>query len=621
MLQRLLLVSLLALTACPPPRAPAPATGPSAPAQEAAPQTPAAEPAGEQRRPIRLTLIGTNDFHGWVYPHRAVRADGTVLEEGGPAVFAGYLSILRADNPGGTLLLDGGDLFQGTLASNLTEGAVVIDVFNHLGYTAVALGNHEFDYGPVGPAPVAIEPSQDPFGALKARIKQARFPLLAVNVYLAATGERPAWMTGDGTMMVEVKGVRVGLLGLITPNTPQTTNPVNVATLRFGSLVPEAIAAAKRLRDQGAELVVAVAHAGGKCASAKDPRDLSTCDLENGEVFELMRGVPEGTLDAVIAGHTHAALGHYVQGTPVIETTGLGRTFGIIELFVDPSSRKVLTDRTVIRPNIPICARIDELTSGCSVRQLREASEVKLVDATFMGKPVVKDAQLEAMIAPAIARVEVEQRRKLGIRARDHFGRNYEAESALGSMLADTLRELEKADVALLNSGGLRADLRAGELTYGDVYEVIPFDNTIATVSVNGEELKRLLHAAYSSRKGVFQVSGLKVTVAPCPGQGRLRSFTMADGKPPRPDRTYRVVMPDFLARGGDGLGAVLASLPPGRIDFGDRRPLNFRDALVDHWQRRRPELTPPAPGRIQFSEPAGSCNPGSKMDMHRNGG
>jgi 5'-nucleotidase len=146
------------------------------------------------------------------------------------------------------------------LAANLSEGAVVIDAFNQLGYTAAAVGNHEFDYGPQGPVATATLPGQDPFGALKARLAEARFPLLASNIYDAASGERPSWLPNDGTTLLDVKGLRIGVLGLITPQTPFTTNPVNVASLRFGSLVPEALSAAQRLRERlraGADIPVA----------------------------------------------------------------------------------------------------------------------------------------------------------------------------------------------------------------------------------------------------------------------------------------------------------------------------------------------------------------------------
>ena len=108
------------------------------------PPPPGADPPN---RPVRLTIVGTNDFHGHVSPNRMVLRDGTTVEMGGSAILAGYLANLRAENPGGVILLDGGDLFQGTIASNVTEGAVVVDVYNYLGYTAAAIGNHEFDYG------------------------------------------------------------------------------------------------------------------------------------------------------------------------------------------------------------------------------------------------------------------------------------------------------------------------------------------------------------------------------------------------------------------------------------------------------------------------------------------
>ncbi len=581
----------------------------------APPSTPAAPGVPEL---IRLTIVGTNDVHGWVQPHQSRLADGTEIEEGGAAAFAGYLRILREENPGGVLLLDAGDIFQGTLVSNLTEGAVVIDAFNHLGYTAAAIGNHEFDYGPEGPVSVALSPEHDPFGALKARLEQARFPLLAVNVYDAKTGNRPEWLGNDGTVLLEVKGVKVGIVGLITPTTPNVTNPVNVASLRFGSLVPEAANAASRLRAKGAQVVIAVAHAGGKCASSENPHDLSSCDTSSGEIFEMLSGLPKGTFDAVVAGHTHAVIGHFVQGTPVIETYGLGRAFGVIELYVDRSGR-VAAEKTVISPAVPICARVDQTTGTCHARALKDRP-VKLVPATFRGKPVLPDAEIARLIGPALEKVEAEQRRKLNLKVPATMGRNYEAESALGSFLADSLREMEQADVALLNSGGLRSDLPAGELTYGDVYEVLPFDNTVATLVMTGDKLSRLLRAAYGAKKGVFQVSGLRIKLSRCPGRDRLKELSLANGKPLSPERKYKVVLPDFLARGGDGVGPVLAALPSSRIDYGEQRPLNFRDALIAYWQKLGKPLLAPKLGRIVFVDDGSACaaaeKPGSSSGV-----
>ncbi len=562
---------------------------------------------------IRLTIVGTNDVHGHLFPQTGKLRDGTAVEQGGVATFAGYLANIRADNPGGVILVDGGDLFQGTLVSNLSEGAVVVDAFNYLGYQAVAVGNHEFDYGPAGPLSAPSQPGQDPFGALKERIQQAKFPFLAVNVNEVSSSEHPAWFGNDGTTLLDVKGLKVGILGLITPFTPQATNPLNVSTLRFGSLAPEALSAAKRLRGRGADVVIAVAHAGGKCSRFNDPKDLSSCDPKDGEIFEMLHELPPGTLDAVVAGHTHQGIGHFINGTPVIETWGMMETFGLIELFVDPNQKTVLADRTVIKPVIPLCALVDATQNLCDPKRLRESEGVKLVTATFLGKAVVPDSALAKLLEPAQARVVALQNRKLGVRVPQTLERKYEGESSLGEVLADTLREMENADVSLLNPGGIRAEIPAGELTYGEVYEVMPFDNTIATVTVTSEELNRLVRAAYNARRGVYAESGLKVTLSQCPGQGRLKNVTLSDGKPIAPEKKYRVVMSDFLARGGDGMGPVLSSLPPNRIDLGTARGLNLREAIVAHWEKKKQDLVRPKPGRVKFLDDAATCSaPGS---------
>lgn len=561
------------------------------------------------RAPIHLTLLGTNDLHGWIQPHPYHLPDGGTVGEGGVPVFAGYLANLRAKNPDGVLLLGAGDLFQGTLVSNLSEGKVVVDLYNRLGFTAVAVGNHEFDYGPVGKVSV-VSGDLNPFGALEARIDQAHFPFLAANITEAKTGRHPAWFHNDGTMIVTVKGVKVGLLGLTTPSTPETTNPTNVTTLRFGALLPTTERAAKALRAKGAQVVVALAHAGGRCHSNANPRDLSTCNVKQGEIFRFLEALPSGTLDAVIAGHTHAALGKFVRGVPVIESPGLGRAFGVVDLYVDPATHHVLTARTRIHTDIGICRVADPRSHRCDGWFLKRHPKAKLLPATYLGRPVTVDASLTQLMAPALARVHAEQQKRLGVEVPEALGRDYVGESALGDLLADALRALDHADVALLNPGGLRADVPEGALTFGRVFEVIPFDNTVATVTVTGKQLLAVLAAAYDGHKGVFQESGLKVKLGRCPGEGRFEGAVLANGKPISPSAKYRVAMPDFLARGGDGLEKALKPLPPEQIDLGMRRPLGFRDALISYWKERAKPLEAPNLGRISYVGKQERCAP-----------
>ena len=130
---------------------------------------------------VTLSIIGTNDVHGGIVPR-----DG----RGGLAVLGGYAANLRAARArdgGAVLLIDAGDIFQGTLESNLSEGAEVVAAYNALGYAAATIGNHEFDFGPVGSAATPQQPSDDPRGALKQRAAEARFPFLAANLIDAAT--------------------------------------------------------------------------------------------------------------------------------------------------------------------------------------------------------------------------------------------------------------------------------------------------------------------------------------------------------------------------------------------------------------------------------------------------
>jgi len=226
---------------------------------------PAAPPAPPATRTI--TIIGTSDLHG-------------ALER--LPLFGGFVANLRAARAadgGGVLLVDAGDLFQGTLESNVAEGADVVRAYNRLGYTASAVGNHEFDYGPVGPDATPQSPDADRRGALKARAREATFPFVVANILDEQTGKRIDWPNMPASAIVEVAGVTVGIVGASTEATPTTTMPVNFVGLKMAPSAAEAIAdEAKRLRARGAQLVVLAMHAGSECRDNHEPDDLSSCD-------------------------------------------------------------------------------------------------------------------------------------------------------------------------------------------------------------------------------------------------------------------------------------------------------------------------------------------------------
>ena len=173
---------------------------------------------------------------------------------------------------GGVLLVDSGDMFQGTLESNLGEGQAMVAGYNALGYAAAAIGNHEFDFGPAGPAHIPARPDQDPRGALKARATAARFPFLATN--LEERGQPLRWRNVRPWVMAQVAGARIAIVGGTTMATPRATHPRNFAGLAVRPLERELARYARQARQAGAMAVVVVTHAGGNCARLDQPGNL-----------------------------------------------------------------------------------------------------------------------------------------------------------------------------------------------------------------------------------------------------------------------------------------------------------------------------------------------------------
>ncbi|MGC4122398.1 MAG: 5'-nucleotidase C-terminal domain-containing protein [Myxococcales bacterium] len=554
-----------------------PASGPQAPSE-----------------PIKLTIVSTNDLHGWVQAKETRLSDGRVVRTGGAEILAGYVARLREENPGGVLLFDAGDMFQGTLVANLSEGEAVVAAYNVLGYDAAAIGNHEFDYGPNGPKSAAVDPGDDPLGALESRARQAHFPFLARNVYLA-NGQRPAFFRNDGLAMVERKGLKIGIVGLLTPLTPQVTNPVNVSGLRFGPLAAEGQAAAAELRKRGADILIALVHAGGRCASFADPNDLASCDPK-GEIFEMLQQMPRGLFDAVLSAHTHTRLQHVINGTPVVQANSYGTHFSLLELVVDPDTRRVRTESTKLVGAVAVCEKTYPGSEACDPKKPAAGD---LVPATFHGKALVPDPAVTAALSPYIERVAQEHRRALRVAVPEPLTRNYKGESLLGNALADTVNAMEKTDVTLLNAGGLRADLASGELTFGALYEVFPFDNSVSTVTLTGEQILKCFEVLASSGHGAPQIAGVRVKGRKCGETVSIVEARFTDGRPFDRTATYRLTTSDFLALGGDGLGKVFDTLPATQKDFGHRRQLNMRDALAAFLEKRGGTLTAQLDGRL----------------------
>jgi 2',3'-cyclic-nucleotide 2'-phosphodiesterase (5'-nucleotidase family) len=439
-----------------------------------------------------LRIIGINDFHGALVK----RPDGAWGNRGGAAEVAAMIHRAREECAPVCvpLLLHGGDLFQGTPASNFAFGRPVVEILNALGMAAGALGNHEFDWG------------QD---TLRARMRDLQSPILGANV-TDADGRNVEWIPDDTLLTLD--GVRVGVVGIADPATPRTTMPRHVADLRFAPPAPIIRARAAALRARGADLVVLVAHLGGFC-------NIDAPDDCRGEIFDLARELGPGMLDAIVSGHTHSAVNTVVASTPIVQSRSSGRAIGVVDIPFGPRGA------TARRPEVRHVTS-DSITPDPDIARLVAAARERVAD------------RVQAVV----------------VTTADRWPRSGE-QYALGNLIADAQRAAGEGDVGVMNNGGIRTELRAGEIVWGALHEVQPFENRLVAVTVRGDALRRYLEGLVGGTALRHHVSGVTVEFDPAAPRGqRIRRAVLSDGRVLNDRRTYRVIMTDFLATGGDGV-------------------------------------------------------------------
>ncbi len=433
---------------------------------------------------VQLQILTVNDFHG------------ALVENGknpGAAKLVQFLHEAKAELPEGTLIVSAGDMFQGSSDSNLLFGKSVVFVMNYAGFDAMTLGNHEFDWG---------------IDVLKQRIVQSDFPYVCANVIDKRTGKTADFV--KPYTIVERSGVKIGIIGIATPETVFKVNPKLIAGYTFADPVQTVNALVPVLRQQGVDIIIVISH-------------LSGFTKENGEVDGDAIDLTWKTegISAIVSGHSHQFVSAIVSGVPIVQAGYNGRAVGKVELLYDKANRQIdASSVAVIKLSYP------DLAADPEVQALLEEGrqEVAAVKEVVIGQ----------------------NERALG------HDRNERDETLLGQWVTDQMRQVAQADVAFQNMGGLRTGLAQGTVTMGSLYEVMPFDNTLVTVTMTGEQIRKALEQGlWNGNAGVIQYSGLKVV---CDMENRqLVSVTLADGAPLGLNKTYKVVINDFMASGGDG--------------------------------------------------------------------
>jgi 2',3'-cyclic-nucleotide 2'-phosphodiesterase (5'-nucleotidase family) len=482
----------------------------------------------------RLRIIATNDFHGALEP----RPDAGGVMRGGAAYVAAMIESARKECAPRceTLVLDGGDMFQGTPASNLAFGRPVVDYYNRMGYAAAALGNHEFDWG---------------IDTLKARMRGAHYAILGANVRYSDGRDVP-WIRDD-TLVTRGK-TKIGVIGFSTVVTPTTTRPANVVGLRFDDPAPIVSARAKSLRQRGADVIVVIAHAGAFC------NNTGTDDC-HGEIIDFAHALTE-KVDAIVSGHTHSLVDYAISGTPVVQARSSGRAVAVIDIPLSGGK-----------------------PSGTAHEEVRE-----VIDSAIT--PVVR---IDALVKAATSKVAPFVNRKVAEVAAplNREGEQY----ALGNLIADSQRQAGKGDIAIMNNGGIRANLRAGTATYGSLFEIQPFGNTLYRLRMTGAQLREYLERVVDGKTIGDHVSGVTIGYNPAlPAGKRIVSITFPAGRTLADTAMYDVIVNDFMATGGEGMGPPqgASSTPLGIVDL---------DALVSYLKSLPSPVRVPAEPRIVIQQ------------------
>ena len=443
-------------------------------------------PSGGPLGPDGILVLHTNDIHGRMEPEHVTSGNGG-FDNGGVANLGGLLVRQRTIAPGRTLLLDAGDAWQGSFVSNANRGAAMVEVMNLMGYDAQALGNHDFDWG------------QD---VLRLRASEARFPFLAANVVDDATGAVPSFAK---PYIVKDLGVaKVGIIGVANPGTPAISKPANVKGLRFLSAAEAVGKYLPEVRAQ-ADIVIALTH-------------ISQRGVEEDE--QLAREVPG--IDLIVSGHSHTALQNAVRegATTIVQAGSYAQYLGQVQLQLDRATRR---------------ARV--VGAGLLV---------------VVGGKTPPDAQVAKVVETRAAEAKTVTARIVG-RATVDLPQETRGESALGNLIADAMLEYCRgqgwhSDVALYNGSGIRAGIPPGDITYGKVYEVLPFDDLVVNLDLSGGQLVTIYRRSLSDRGPNLVIAGGSFSY-------QLASITSATigGAAVASERTYHVCTIDYLALGGDG--------------------------------------------------------------------
>ncbi|SJZ64801.1 2',3'-cyclic-nucleotide 2'-phosphodiesterase / 3'-nucleotidase [Cetobacterium ceti] len=442
---------------------------------------------------VKIDIISFNDFHGNVAED--TREKGKNI---GMAKMVGYVNEVKKGNPN-VIVVSGGDNYQGTAISNLTFGAPVNRMMKAMKVTASAVGNHEFDWG------------SERIGKWA---KEGNFDYLAANIYDKKTGKLVTW--AKPYKVIKVDGIKIGIIGLATEETAYQTNAEFVKNIEFKPANEAAqywvnyLNAGKDKMGKP-DIIIAITHI---------PSAQGENKVISGE--ELNKLTKVKGISGIITGHSHRTVSGIMNGIPVIQAYKYGRALGRLHIVMEdgkiieikPSVDMVSNNKSDIIP--------DKGTEGILDKETKDLSKVLKVKIGKLNEDLTHDRGGSL--------------------------------SKLGYWATDAMRKAAHAQIGLTNGGGFRRTLYKGDITMGDMYEIMPFDNPLVLVKVTGAQLKKLIdHGIGADFMSDGQFAGVKVKYDPTKEyEHRVVSVVLEDGTPIKDNEIYTVATDGFLVSGGD---------------------------------------------------------------------
>ena len=479
----------------------------------------------ETAQTTEVQILGLNDFHGQLEFVPATSSGGRIgaTAAGGVEWLATHVRNLRATNPN-TLFVSAGDMIGATpLISALFHDEPTIEAFNLMGLDYNGVGNHEFDegidelsrmqYGGCHP----VDGCQDGDG-----FAGASFQYLAANVTDKASGETifPPYA------IRHFNGVKVAIIGMTTKQTPTVVTPTAVGSVNFLDEADTVNALVPVLKKQGVETFIVLVHEGGGAGLPLNETTINQCGNLTGVLPGLVQRMDD-EVDVVVSGHTNWAVNCVVDGKIVTGAAATGRLITDIDLTISRATKDVVSAT---------------VNNKIVTRDVAPAPDLTAL--------VTKYRDLSAPLANRVIGSTTAAITRAG---------NGAGESALGDVIADAqLAATAAANVggsvgALMNAGGIRADLDAGSVTYGEAFSVQPFGNTLVTMTLTGAQLDAVLEQQFTGGIGILQIShSLSYTRHAVAGPDGRVSNLRINGIPVDPATSYRITVNNFLAEGGD---------------------------------------------------------------------